>query len=100
MTGVCHFFYSECMQENKDRFKAHLKKMGYSFNKCAQILKMDKGSLWRYTSGLREPTEDIRKKLKNKLGFVWQGDDGMPSQEPKSRKKGTNSRSAPHTRGV
>lgn len=59
------------MTNNAKRLKDLLKKKGLSLNDCSRTLEIDKFSLWRYTAGEREPSEEVRKKMKQKLGFEW-----------------------------
>lgn len=59
--------------KNPDRLRAHLKKLGMSMNKCARMLGVADLSVYRYCADLREPTKEIRKKMKRKLGFEWGG---------------------------
>ena len=61
------------MQEDAERLRQHLKKMRLSFNRCARLLNLDTGSVWRYASGRRRPSREVRKRMKRKLGFEWKG---------------------------
>jgi transcriptional regulator with XRE-family HTH domain len=58
--------------DNGKRLKSDLKKKKLSMMKCARLLGVADMTVWRYTSGDREPSEEIRKKLKQKLGFTWE----------------------------
>lgn len=62
------------MKDNGERLRNHLRGKKLSMNRCARMLGIADLSVWRYVSGLREPTDDIRKKMKKKLGFEWKGD--------------------------
>jgi hypothetical protein len=61
---------------NKERFRDYLKAKKLSFSRCGRLLNMDGVSLWRYVAGLREPSREVRKKMKQKLGFDWKESHG------------------------
>ncbi|MBI2118975.1 MAG: helix-turn-helix transcriptional regulator [Elusimicrobia bacterium] len=56
---------------NSKRLKDFLKKKKISLNQGSRLLNIDKYSLWRYTSGKREPSKEIRILMKKKLEFEW-----------------------------
>lgn len=59
------------VSEGAKKFKTYLKANKISIDRCARLIEANGVTVWRYTTGLREPTGEMKERILERLGYQW-----------------------------